>query len=177
MRIALEFQSSLSSSIDWEMLTADSVTNEDGRAPSLWPTLERKLEPGMYRLTFHTEDYFKKQGESLCEGLMKFCEATIAYCIFFFFFLYVQRPPLRLLPSILLLCSLPLSSCYPPPSPLSPQSQSHPPLSAKSKQVFRHFILSFRSFFRSLALLRRHHHRYHQQQHHQPLMHIITCLC
>lgn len=41
----------------------EKVTNENGRIPALYPD-NKKLEQGVYRVTFKTGDWFKKHNES-----------------------------------------------------------------------------------------------------------------
>jgi 5-hydroxyisourate hydrolase len=47
---------------DGAAVLADAVTNEDGRVPDLGPD---QVEPGTYRLTFATADYFAA-GDQTC---------------------------------------------------------------------------------------------------------------
>ena len=56
MRVVLEWQDRREC---WHVLQ-HRVTNADGRAHDLWPA-DRKLEEGLYRLTFDTATYFRSQ--------------------------------------------------------------------------------------------------------------------
>lgn len=57
----------------WKEL-ARGTTNADGRAPGLVPR-EVQLEPGVYRLTFDTEGYFRARG---VEGFYPYVSVVFA---------------------------------------------------------------------------------------------------
>mmetsp|Transcript_25991 Transcript_25991/g.43829 ORF Transcript_25991/g.43829 Transcript_25991/m.43829 type:complete len:124 (+) Transcript_25991:48-419(+) len=54
-------QEAVNDGFKWEPI-GDAVTNSDGRGSGLIPEDMKVMKPGVYRMTFHTMEYFEARG-------------------------------------------------------------------------------------------------------------------